>query len=119
MLALKLQRIGRKHQPTYRIVVAEKRSKLGGPPVEDLGSYQPVSKTLTVNADRVKYWIGVGVQPTPTAHNLLEKNGVVTGAKMAGKMPEAVAPDPEPAAKVAPAEEASASSAETVAEEAS
>ena len=40
MLAIKLQKIGKKHQPSFRLVIAEKRSKLGGPPVEDLGFYK-------------------------------------------------------------------------------
>jgi len=119
MLALKLQRIGRKHQPSYRIVVAEKRSKLNGEPVEDLGSYQPGSKTLAVNADRVKYWLGVGVQPTVTAHNLLVKNGLVAGAKRVVKMPAAVAPapEPEPVTKPAAVEEAAEAPAEAATEE--
>lgn len=103
MLAIKLKRIGRKHQPSYRIVVAEKRSKLGGEPVEDLGSYVPFSKTLTVNGERVNYWIGVGAQLTVTAHNLLVQNGVVKDAKRAVRIPF-VEPEPEPEPEpVAPA----------------
>ena len=82
MLAIKLQRIGRKHQPSYRVVVAEKKSKLGGPPVEDLGSYDPFSKKETINKERAKYWIGVGAKPTPTVHNLLLKNQIVEGKKV-------------------------------------
>ena len=77
MLAIKLQRIGRKHQPSYRLVVAEKRSKMAGPPVEDLGSYNPISKAITVKKERVEYWIKVGAQPTITAHNLLIKAGAL------------------------------------------
>ena len=82
MLAIKLQRIGRKHQPSYRVVVAEKRSKLGGPPVEDLGSYDPITKKQTVNKERVKHWIGVGAKPTPTVHNLFLKNQIIEGSKV-------------------------------------
>lgn len=82
MLAIKLQRIGRKHQPSYRVVVAEKRSKLGGPPVEDLGSYDPITKKQTVNKERVKHWIGVGAKPTPTVHNLFLKNQIIEGSKI-------------------------------------
>ncbi len=44
MLAIKLQRGGKKHQPSYRLVVAEKRSKMAAPPVEDLGTYNPFTK---------------------------------------------------------------------------
>lgn len=86
MLAIKLQRVGKKHQPSYRLVVAEKRSKLGGPPVEDLGSYNPLTKELKVDSSRVKYWVGIGAKPTVTAHNLLVEKKVLDGAKMAVKM---------------------------------
>ncbi|MBS3902976.1 MAG: 30S ribosomal protein S16 [Anaplasmataceae bacterium] len=81
MLAIKLQKIGRKHQPSFRLVVAEKRSKLIAPPVEDLGNYQPALKTLICNRDRVLHWLKVGAQPTTTVHNLLVKNGVIPGPK--------------------------------------
>jgi len=109
MLALKLQRIGRRHQPSYRLVVAEKRSKLGGPPVEDLGSYSTKTKQAVLKKERIAYWLGVGAEPTVTAHNLLVKEGVVKAAKMAVKM-RAKAKEKEaevsaPAAMPAPAKE--------------
>ena len=91
MLAIKLQRIGKKHQPSYRMVVAEKRSKMAAPPVEDLGSYDPRTKATTVKKERVLHWVKMGAQPTVTAHNLLVKQGTLTGAKIAVKMPKAVA----------------------------
>jgi len=91
MLAIKLQRIGKKHQPSYRVVVAEKRSKMAAPPVEDLGSYNPFTKTATVKKERVLHWVKMGAQPTITAHNLLVKQGIVTTPKIAIKMPKAVA----------------------------
>ncbi len=94
MLVIKLQRIGKKHQPSYRIVVAEKRSKMAAPPVEDLGAYDPRSKATTVKKERVLHWVKMGAQPTVTAHNLLIKQGALTGAKIAVKMPKAVAKAP-------------------------
>lgn len=108
MLAIKLQRIGKKHQPSYRVVVAEKRSKMLAPPVEDLGSYDPRTKTTNVSKERVLYWVKMGAQPTITAHNLLVKEGTLTGAKLAVKMPKAVA-------KAAVEEKATASAEEAVA----
>lgn len=106
MLAIKLQRIGKKHQPSYRVVVAEKRSKMLAPPVEDLGSYDPRTKATTVKNERVLHWIKMGAQPTITAHNLLVREGAITGAKLAVKMPKAVAKAPvEEKAEEAPAEE--------------
>ena len=101
MLAIKLQRIGKKHQPSYRLVVALRRSKMAAPPVEDLGSYDPFRKVTTFKKDRVAYWLGVGAQPTVTVHNLLVKEGVKTAPKLAVKMKKAVAA--EPGAEAAPA----------------
>jgi small subunit ribosomal protein S16 len=86
MLAIKLQRVGKKHQPSYRMVVAEKRSKLIGPPIEDLGAYSTLTKQSSLNAERISYWIGVGAQPTMTVHNLLVKQGVLKAPKKAVKM---------------------------------
>ena len=82
MLAIKLQRIGKKHQPSYRVVVAEKRSKLNAPPVEDLGSYNAFTKTFAVKADRVKHWLQTGATPTATVHNLFVNHKVVEGKKI-------------------------------------
>lgn len=82
MLAIKLRRIGRKHQPSYRLVVAEKRSKLNSPPVEDLGSWNPFTKKANFKGDRILYWIKSGAQPTATVHNLLVREGVLNASKM-------------------------------------
>jgi small subunit ribosomal protein S16 len=106
MLAIKLQRIGKKHQPSYRVVVAEKRSKMAAPPVEDLGSYNPFTKATTVKKERVLHWVKMGAQPTITANNLLVKEGVITGKAISVKMPKAVAKVPVIEEKAAaPAEE--------------
>ena len=112
MLAIKLQRIGKKHQPSYRLVVAEKKSKMAAPPVEDLGSYHPSTKAATIKKERVSHWMKMGAQPTVTVHNLLVGQGILTVPKKAVKMPKAVA-------KAASAESASAepqAAAETSAE---
>lgn len=117
MLSLKLQRIGRRHQPAYRVVVAESRSKLIAPPIEDLGSYNPFTKALNVKADRVKHWLSVGAQPTVTVHNLLAKGGVTDAktikiampAKEVTEEPEApVAAEPAVVEETAPSEEPAA-----------
>jgi small subunit ribosomal protein S16 len=87
MLSIKLQRQGRRHQPSYRVVVAESRSKLIGPPREDVGAYNPFTKAFNVKADRVQYWMGVGAKPTVTVHNLLAKAGVITAKPRKIAMP--------------------------------
>jgi small subunit ribosomal protein S16 len=117
MLAIKLQRIGKKHQPSYRLVVAEKRSKLGGPPVEDLGAYDLRTKQLTAQKDRVAHWLTIGAQPTATVWNLLVSHNLASGKKIAVKMRKqkvveaksdlaAVAPGAAAPTEAAPAEQA-------------
>lgn len=83
MLTLKLQRVGKKHQPSYRLVVDEKRHRMGGRVVESLGWYNPRSKEGQFNADRIAHWLGHGAQKTDTVHNLLVKKGIISGAKIA------------------------------------
>ncbi len=107
MLAIKLQRIGKKHQPSYRVVVAERRSKMAAPPVEDLGSYNPSTKVAILKTDRLQHWMNVGAKPTVTAHNLFVKEGVIKGAAVPVKMPKAVVKEVAPVAESA-APEASA-----------
>ena len=103
MLAIKLQRIGKKHRPGYRLVVAERRSKMIAPPVEDLGFFDPFTKASGIKQDRVAYWLSVGAQPTVTAHNLLVKNKIITTPAKAVKMKKAA-----PKADAAPAAEQAA-----------
>ena len=115
MLAIKLQRIGKKHQPSYRVVVAERRSKMDAPPVEDLGSYNPFTKAMAVKKERVEHWLKVGAQPTPSVWNLFVQGGVVSGAKIAiriKKSAEVRAPA-ETAASPAAGEAVSAAPLET------
>lgn len=82
MLAIKLSRIGKKRQASYRIIVKEKRSRLGGRVIEDLGWYNPKDKKFKVNAERVKYWIKSGAQPTASMHNLLVRAKVLEAPKI-------------------------------------
>jgi small subunit ribosomal protein S16 len=113
MLTIRLQRIGKKGQPSYRLVVAERRSKVGAPPTEDLGAYNPFTKEASFKSERVNHWLGVGAQATVSVHNLLIKSGVLTAPKRRVYMKQAVAKAVEPevaepadAAEPAPAEEA-------------
>lgn len=83
MLMIRFQRIGRTNDPAFRIAVLEKeRSAKAGNVVELLGTYNPRSKALTLNADRVKEWISKGAQPTDSIHNLLVSQGVIKGDKV-------------------------------------
>ena len=123
MLAIKLKRIGKKHQPSYRIVVAEKRSKMLAPPVEDLGAYNPRTKKTAMDKTRASYWLGVGAQPTVSIHNLLVKEGVINAPKMkikvrAKQQEEAAAPSATVAAEAKPVEKTAPEAAPEVAPEA-
>ena len=103
MLVLRLKRIGKKHQAAFRVVVGERRSKLKGDYTEDIGAYNPKTKKLDVKADRVKYWIGVGAQPSDTVHNLLVKNKLVEGKTIANHKQPAKKEGDKAAAKPAAA----------------
>lgn len=81
MLAIRFKGVGKKHQRSYRLVVGERRSKLHGKFVEDLGWYNPHTKEAGLNADRIKHWLNNGAQPSDTVHNLLITKGVLEGEK--------------------------------------
>ncbi len=83
MLMIRFQRIGRTNDPAFRIVVLEKeRAAKAGNIVELLGTYNPRSKALTLNEERVKHWIKMGAQPTGSIHNLLINKKVIEGKKI-------------------------------------
>lgn len=103
MLAIKLKRIGKKHQASFRVVVAEKRSKMKGLFVEDLGWANPRTDEHQVNAERASHWLKVGAQPTDTAWNLLVKAGIVRGKKKAVHGKSKQKEEAAPVAAAAPA----------------
>lgn len=74
MLVIRFTQTGRKGERKYRLVVAEKRSKRDGKPVEFLGFYEKTTKeiTKTLDQDRIKYWISKGAQMTPGAKAAIE-----------------------------------------------
>ena len=83
MLMIRFQRIGRTNDPAFRIVVLEKeRAAKAGNVVEQLGTYNPRSKALTLYEAQVKHWISKGAQPTDSIHNLLINKGVIKGKKV-------------------------------------
>ena len=82
MLAIKLQRIGKKKQGSFRVVISEKRSKMSSS-IEDLGFFNPYSDKLSINKERVSYWMKEGAQPTDSVFNLLVTAGIVEGKKKA------------------------------------
>lgn len=79
MLVIRLRRGGKKHEPHFRIVVQEQRSKLGGKYIESLGHYHPTmpNKPVEINKERVDFWIKSGARASVTVNNLLVKNGIL------------------------------------------
>jgi len=83
MLMIRFQRIGRKNDPAFRISLLEKaRAAKSGRVTEQLGTYNPKTKAVTLKADRVKYWLSQGAQATDSVHNLLLAQGVIEGKKI-------------------------------------
>ena len=121
---IRLMRVGKKKQPTYRVVVADARSPRDGRFLEILGQYAPRQEpsVVTIDSDRALHWLNAGAQPTESAAKLLqiagvwdaykESNGKVASskpkvkskAKTVKETPAAAAP----AAALAPAPEAPA-----------
>ena len=82
MLKIRLQRIGRKNEPAYRLVVTEsKNGPQSGNFLEILGSYTVKSDTIVLKKDRIEHFIKNGAQVSDTAHNMLVKQGIVEGKK--------------------------------------
>ena len=79
MVRLRLQRVGRKGAPSYRIVAAESRAPRGGAFIEILGNYNPLVEppTLAIDEEKALKWLKVGAQPSDTVKNLLQKQGIL------------------------------------------
>ena len=77
MLAIRMQRNGRSHYPTYRIVVQEaQRHPLSGRVVAEVGNYNPETKALTLDKEAVEKYLKNGAQPSSRVAFILKKNGV-------------------------------------------
>ncbi len=82
MLKIRLFRIGKKQQPSYKIVVVDKkRAPKGGRFMDELGFINPISKEKSLDKDKAKHWISKGAQPSDTIYNLFVKEGVIEGKK--------------------------------------
>lgn len=110
MLAIRLNRTGKRNRAYFRVVVQEHTKAPGKRHVEILGSYDPHKKTTILKKDRITYWMSQGAQVSDAVHNMLVREGVIEGKKVAKKMPRPVAKE-EPVAEAAPAEEAKAEEA--------
>jgi small subunit ribosomal protein S16 len=82
MLKIRLKRVGRKHDPSFRIVVTESaRGPKSGKYLEMLGSYDPRRDNPSIKTERVRYWISKGAQVSNTVYNLLIDQKIIEGKK--------------------------------------
>ena len=129
MLKIRLARVGKKKQPTYRVVVADARAPRDGKYVEIIGQYNPRTEpnTFVIDEEKARDWLRKGAQPTERIHKLFATVGIleplVFPPPKPKPAPQAAAPArpaaAAPAAATAVAEpEAEAPAAEAEAEEA-
>lgn len=114
---IRLRRTGRRHKPTYRIVVTEKSAPRDGRFIETLGHYNPRTEpiTLEVDADKTRAWLSRGATTSDTVRSLLKKAGVFTSGDAT---PVAAVPAEPKAAPVETPAESEAPPAPEAAEEA-
>lgn len=142
MLKMRLQRIGRKNNPSFRVIVTDSRNAVSrGRYVDLLGSYDPRLDRVQIDGEKAKQWIQNGVQVSDTVHNLLVSQKVIEGkkknvlpkkapiideaklkaeaeAKAKAEAEAKAAEEARKAAEAAPAEEAPVAEAEVATEEA-
>jgi small subunit ribosomal protein S16 len=88
---LRLMRMGKKKQPTYRVVAADSRSPRDGRFIEILGTYQPRAEPSVVQIDTAKAvkWLADGAQPTERVAKLLQQSGALDEFKASRPAPSA------------------------------
>ncbi|MCS7228230.1 MAG: 30S ribosomal protein S16 [Endomicrobia bacterium] len=72
-LRIRLQRVGKKNQPIFRVVVINKKESTKGKPVDIIGIYNPVKHTGTINFEKYEKWIKLGAKPSETVERLYAK----------------------------------------------
>ena len=82
MLMIRFQRVGRRNDPAFRLVLCERTAKPKTSGIEVLGSYHPKTKQTILKNERILYWMSKGAQVSASAHNLFVKKGVIKGKKM-------------------------------------
>ncbi len=113
VVRIRMKRMGRKHRPFYRVCIMDQRKPRDGKAIEEVGFYDTSvpdkSQRVSLNMDRIDYWLSVGAQPSEKVNALIKKvkKGKFGVAATPPPMTPPKAPKPE-----APADEASAASAE-------
>jgi small subunit ribosomal protein S16 len=96
---IRLTRLGKKKQPTYRVVVIDSRKQRDGEYIEQLGFYDPRQdpSVVEINNERALYWLRTGAQPTERAQKLLEISGAWTQFRVAKGDIHTIGDDEQPA----------------------
>ena len=113
---IRLSRGGSKKRPFYRVVAADQRAPRDGRFIEKLGTYNPLlpqdhEQRLVINEERVKYWLGVGAQPTERLEKLFSNLGLVKAPALR-EQPKKSAPKAKAQERVKEKEAAAAANAE-------
>ncbi len=83
MLKIRLQRIGRKNDPAFRVVLTDsKNSTKSGKFLDILGTYNPKQDAKSFQAEKIKYWLSKGAKLSDTMHNFLVHDKVIEGKKI-------------------------------------
>lgn len=114
---IRMKRLGRKHRPFYRICIMDAQKPRNGRSIEEIGHYDPMvrekSDRVTIDMERVDYWLSVGAQPTEKVNALIRKVRQNKWGSVTAPPPmTAPKPLPEPEPEAAP-EETAEESAET------
>jgi small subunit ribosomal protein S16 len=84
MLTIRLHRVGKTNQPSFKIIVVDKRkSAASGKFREDVGSIDRVTKQVKLKKDKIAYWLSKGAKPSGTVHNILVSENLLMGKKIA------------------------------------
>lgn len=83
MLVIRMQRVGRRNDPAFRVVLTEKRSKPKSGQQEILGSYHPKTKATVLKNERILYWMSKGAEVSASVHSLLVSQKVIGQQKEA------------------------------------
>jgi small subunit ribosomal protein S16 len=112
MVKIRLMRVGKKKQPSFRVVVADARMPRDGRIIESIGHYGPRQdpSVVSIDSDRAVYWLQKGAQPSGTVRKLLEISGA--WAEFTGEAPPTPKSSPKKATPAASVKATPAASVE-------
>jgi len=104
MLVIRFLRIGKKNQPSFKIVVTEKRkASRSGRYLEEVGFWNSLTKEKILRKERIKYWLSMGAKPSANLYNLLISEKIIEAKKIpVHKMAKKEAPPKEKPKEITP-----------------